>query len=597
MSFSRLLTPRILLDTTAVFPPSSSVVAPSLSRQLRCTRTGGSPPAPPHRLVARRAMSNGAAEPAIYGGGGGAQQAASSAAARRVTLATLRGKHRRGEPISMVTAYDYPSGVHVDAAGFDICLVGDSAAMVAHGHDNTLPISLDLMIEHCRAVARGAARTFLVGDLPFGSYEASTAQAVGSAVRVMKEGGVNSIKLEGSAPSRISAARAIVDAGIAVMGHIGLTPQSVSALGGAGCHSLLSQVFEKRNVLVYHDLLGTFQTSHAKVSPKFCKQYGNIGDVINRALSKYKQEVETQSFPGPSHTPYKLAATDVDAFLNALKMKGLNVAADAAADAVEYTDEKEINGTPQLKHCRAVARGATRPLLVGDLPFGCYESSSTRAVDSAVRVLKEGGMDAIKLEGGAPSRISAAKSIVEAGIAVMGHVGLTPQAISVLGGFRPQGKTVDSAVKVVETALALQEAGCFSVVLECVPAPVAAAATSALQIPTIGIGAGPFCSGQVLVYHDLLGMMQHPHHAKVTPKFCKQFGNVGHVINKALSEYKQEVETRSFPGPSHTPYKIAAADVDGFANALQKMGLDEAANAAAAAAENAEKDGELPENK
>lgn len=139
-------------------------------------------------------------------------------------------------------------------------------------------------------------------------------------------------------------------------------------------------------------------------------------------------------------------------------------------------------------------------------------------------MLKEGGMDAIKLEGGAPSRISAAKAIVEAGIAVMGHVGLTPQAISVLGGFRPQGKTVASAVKVlsfvtlncfcrfylvrssmirsrymqvVETALALQEAGCFSIVLECVPAPVAAAATAALQIPTIGIGAGPFCSGQV----------------------------------------------------------------------------------------------------
>ncbi|AQK91102.1 3-methyl-2-oxobutanoate hydroxymethyltransferase 1 mitochondrial [Zea mays] len=187
-----------------------------------------------------------------------------------------------------------------------------------------------------------------------------------------------------------------------------------------------------------------------------------------------------------------------------------------------------------LEHCRAVARGAPRPLLVGDLPFGCYESSAAQAVDSAVRVLKEGGMDAIKLEGGAPSRITAAKAIVEAGIAVMGHVGLTPQAISVLGGFRPQGKTVDSAIKVVETALALQEAGCFSVVLECVPAPVAAAATSALKIPTIGIGAGPFCSGQVLVYHDLLGMLQHPHHAKVTPKFCKQFGNVGDVINKAL---------------------------------------------------------------
>uniref|UniRef100_A0A0E0JFU2 3-methyl-2-oxobutanoate hydroxymethyltransferase n=1 Tax=Oryza punctata TaxID=4537 RepID=A0A0E0JFU2_ORYPU len=381
MSFSRLLTPRLLLDTSAMFPPSSSTVASSLSRQLRCsTRTGGSPP--PHRHVARRVMSNGApAEPAIYGGG--AQQAP-SAVARRVTLATLRGKHRRGEPISMVTAYDYPSGVHIDAAGFDICLVGDSAAMVAHGHDNTLPITLDLMIEHCRAVARGATRTFLVGDLPFGTYESSTAQAVASAVRVMKEGGVDSIKLEGSTPSRISAAKAIVDAGIAVMGHIGLTPQSVSALGGfrpqgktvesavkvieaalalqdAGCFAVVLECVPAPVAaaatsalqiptigIVYHDLLGTFQHPlHAKVSPKFCKQYGNIGDAINRALSKYKQEVETQSFPGPSHTPYKLADTDVDAFLNALKKKGLDVAADAAADAVEYS-EKEINGTPQL---------------------------------------------------------------------------------------------------------------------------------------------------------------------------------------------------------------------------------------------------------
>ncbi|WCJ37800.1 3-methyl-2-oxobutanoate hydroxymethyltransferase 2 mitochondrial [Euphorbia peplus] len=173
-----------------------------------------------------------------------------------------------------------------------------------------------------------------------------------------------------------------------------------------------------------------------------------------------------------------------------------------------------------LVHCRSVARGAKRPFLIGDLPFGTYESSTKEAVDTAVRVLKEGGMDAIKMEGGSISRIHAAKAIVKAGVAVMGHVGLTPQAVSALGGFRAQGKSVSSAVTVVETALALQEAGCFGIVLECVPAPVAAAATSALRIPTIGIGAGPFCSGQVLVYHDLLGMMQHPHHAKVTPKFC-----------------------------------------------------------------------------
>ncbi|OAY82116.1 3-methyl-2-oxobutanoate hydroxymethyltransferase 2, mitochondrial [Ananas comosus] len=235
-----------------------------------------------------------------------------------------------------------------------------------------------------------------------------------------------------------------------------------------------------------------------------------------------------------------------------------------------------------------VDRAGVDVCLVGD--------SAAMAVDSAVRMLKEGGMDAIKLEGAAPSRITAAKAIVEAGIAVMGHVGLTPQAISVLGGFRPQGKTVESAIKVVETALALQKAGCFSIVLECVPAPVAAAATKALEIPTIGIGAGPFCSGQVLVYHDLLGMLQHPHHAKVTPKFCKQFGHVGDAINKALSEYKQEVESRSFPGPAHTPYRISDADVDGFLNELQKMGLSEAATAAAAAAENVETAGRSSED-
>lgn len=242
-----------------------------------------------------------------------------------------------------------------------------------------------------------------------------------------------------------------------------------------------------------------------------------------------------------------------------------------------------------LVHCRSVARGAKRPLLVGDLPFGSYESSSTdQAVNTAVRILKEGGMDAIKLEGGSPSRITAAKAIVDAGIAVMGHVGLTPQAISVLGGFRPQGKNIGSAIKVVEAAMALQEAGCFSVVLECVPATVAAAATSALQIPTIGIEAGPFCSGQVLVYHDLLGMMQHPHHAKVTPKFCKQYGKVGDAINRALLEYKEEVTKGLFPGPAHSPYKISGADVDGFLSELQKLGLDKAAAAAAEAAEKME---------
>ncbi|KAK9121965.1 hypothetical protein Syun_019582 [Stephania yunnanensis] len=294
----------------------------------------------------------------------------------RTTLTTLRQKHRKGDPITAATAYDYPSGVHIDVAGLDVCLVGDSAAMVVHGHDTTLPISMDEM----------------------------------------------------------------------------------------------------------------------------------------------------------------------------------------------------------LVHCRAVARGARRPLLVADLPFGSYESSSPQAVDTAVRMLKEGGMDAIKLEGGSPSRITAAKAIVEAGIAVMGHVGLTPQAISVLGGFRPQGKNADSAIKVVETALALQEAGCFSIVLECVPALVAAATTNALKIPTLGVGAGPFCSGQ--------DIGELPTLRQVTPKFSKQFAKVGDAINKGLLEYKEEVVNRTFPGPAHSPYRISGTDLDAFLNGLQKLGLSEAASAAAKVAEN-----------
>eukprot|EP00252_Welwitschia_mirabilis_P025624 TRINITY_DN8093_c0_g1_i4.p1 TRINITY_DN8093_c0_g1~~TRINITY_DN8093_c0_g1_i4.p1 ORF type:complete len:388 (+),score=75.78 TRINITY_DN8093_c0_g1_i4:315-1478(+) len=324
-----------------------------------------------------RSMSN-LPEKVVYGG------PQSQSPWKRITLNHLAAKYKTGEPITMVTAYDYPSAVHVDNAGIDICLVGDSVGMVVHGHDTTLPITMDDM----------------------------------------------------------------------------------------------------------------------------------------------------------------------------------------------------------LLHCRAVARGASRPLLVGDLPFGSYEESKEQAVSSAVRLLKEGHMDAIKLEGGTPSRVVAAKAIVEAGIAVMGHVGLTPQAISVLGGFRPQGRNVASATKVLESALALQDSGCFAIVLECVPSPVAAAVTSALQIPTIGIGAGPHCSGQVLVYHDLLLMTQHPHHAQVTPKFCKSYGNIGNAINEALSKYREEVLSKKFPSLEYSPYQIDQSTVENFISELEKRGLNETAKVVAEVVEN-----------
>lgn len=338
----------------------------------------------PSSLLRHDRYASNLPENTVYGG-------PQTPSAQRVTLNQLLSKYRKGEPISVVTAYDYPSAVHVDLAGIDVCLVGDSAAMVVHGHDTTLPITLEEM----------------------------------------------------------------------------------------------------------------------------------------------------------------------------------------------------------LVHCRAVSRGAKRPFLVGDLPFGSYEQSPTQAVDTATRMLKEGGMDAIKLEGGSPARVSAAKAVVEAGIAVMGHVGLTPQAISVLGGFRPQGRNLEEATMVVERALELERAGCFSIVLECVPRTVAAAVTAALSVPTIGIGAGDACSGQVLVYHDLLGFMQHPHHAKVTPKFCKQYANVGASITNALAMFREDVEKGEFPGPTmkYSPYKISVDESRELAARLRSSGhgnaaaaVEETLEAAAAAA-------------
>lgn len=313
-----------------------------------------------------RCMSN-VPENAVYSG-------PAAPLPKRVTLRTLRDKYLKGIPISMVTAYDYPSAVHVDEAGIDMLLVGDSAAMVVHGHDTTLPITLDEMLIHCKSVSRGARRAFLVGDLP----------------------------------------------------------------------------------------------------------------------------------------------------------------------------------------------------------FGCAEASKESAIKCAVRMMKEGNMDAIKIEGGFPNRVDAISAVVEAGIAVVGHVGLTPQAISVLGGFRPAAQTAEEAVRVLCEAKALEKAGCFAIVLECVPEIVAAAVTREINVPTIGIGAGGACSGQVLVYHDLLGMMQHPHHAKVTPKFCKKYASVGLVIQEALSEYAKDVETRSFPSARYSPYRLDPAQSRQLLDELRRRKFDAA---------------------
>ncbi len=215
-----------------------------------------------------------------------------------------------------------------------------------------------------------------------------------------------------------------------------------------------------------------------------------------------------------------------------------------------------------LHHCRAVARGAKHPFLVGDMPFMSYQIELAETVRNAGRFLKEGGMDAIKLEGGrdvAPT----VQAIVRAGIPVMGHIGLTPQTISQLGGFKAQGKTAVAAKRLLEDALILEEAGCFAIVLEAVPAPVAAAISQRLRIPTIGIGAGAGCDGQVLVYHDLLGLFD-----RFTPKFVKQYARLNEVIVSALTAYREDVVNGRFPTDEHI-YPMPEAEVAAFRQMLE----------------------------
>jgi len=193
-----------------------------------------------------------------------------------------------------------------------------------------------------------------------------------------------------------------------------------------------------------------------------------------------------------------------------------------------------------------VTRGAKRPLVIADMPFGSYEESDEQAVRNAVRLVKDGGADGVKLERGGTS-VARARAIVGAGIPVMGHVGLTPQTATVLGGFKAQGRTAERARQLVEDARELEAAGCFTVVLEAVPPAVASAATRTLSVPTIGIGAGAGTDGQVLVWHDMLGFYEGR-----APRFVKRYAELGDAIVEALERYAEEVRNGSFPEQRHT---------------------------------------------
>ncbi len=211
-----------------------------------------------------------------------------------------------------------------------------------------------------------------------------------------------------------------------------------------------------------------------------------------------------------------------------------------------YENTLPVTMEEMLHHCRAVSRGAKSALLIGDMPFMSYQVSVEEATRNAGRFLQHGGMDAVKLEGGR-ERADAVRSIVNAGIPVMGHLGLTPQSINQLGGFRAQGKTAIAAKRLVEDAIILEGAGCFSIVLESVPARLAELISKKISIPTIGIGAGAGCDGQVLVTHDLLGLFD-----RFTPKFVKKYANFHGEMQKAFGDFIEDVESKRFPALEHT---------------------------------------------
>jgi 3-methyl-2-oxobutanoate hydroxymethyltransferase len=227
----------------------------------------------------------------------------------------------------------------------------------------------------------------------------------------------------------------------------------------------------------------------------------------------------------------------------------------AATTVLGYTATTPVELDDMLVLARAVRRGLQTPLLIGDLPFGSYEVSDEQAITTAMRMVKEAGCEVVKLEGGGEAPVRRARAIVGAGIPVMGHVGLTPQTSTALGGWKAQGRTAGAAERIASEALALQQAGCFALVFEAIPAAVTEELMPHMQVPVIGIGAGPATDGQVLVFHDLLGIRD-----GLGARFVKRYANLQQDMNAGVSAYAEDVRARRYPGPEHT-YSIDPAEI------------------------------------
>jgi 3-methyl-2-oxobutanoate hydroxymethyltransferase len=227
----------------------------------------------------------------------------------------------------------------------------------------------------------------------------------------------------------------------------------------------------------------------------------------------------------------------------------------AATTVLGYSATTPVELEDMLVLARAVRRGLRTPLMIGDLPFGSYEVSDEQAITTALRMVKEAGCEVVKLEGGGDASVRRARAIIGAGIPVMGHVGLTPQTATALGGWKAQGRTAGAAARIAAEALALQDAGCFALVFEAIPSAVTDELMPLVDIPVIGIGAGPSTDGQVLVFHDLLGIRD-----GLGPRFVKRYANLQQEMNAGVAAFAEDVRTRRYPGPEHT-YSIDPAEL------------------------------------
>jgi 3-methyl-2-oxobutanoate hydroxymethyltransferase len=226
--------------------------------------------------------------------------------------------------------------------------------------------------------------------------------------------------------------------------------------------------------------------------------------------------------------------------------------------------------TDILHHTKAVTRAVQHALVVSDMPFLSYQTNTDDALRNAGRLVQEGLAGAVKLEGGV-DYCPQVRALVAAGIPVMGHLGLTPQSVNVFGGYKVQGRTEKAARRLLDNARALEDAGAFAIVLECIPEEVAAKITSSLTIPTFGIGAGVHCDGQVLVFHDLLGYSGIEQQARLHPRFVKQYANVGDIIRGAVRQYAKEVREQSYPGPEHSFHSEEKSDKGSLASPLSRL--------------------------